>query len=447
MAIVSVLALAACQILPGNHPPRPVARAPVAVAPAKPLPAAKAPPSTAPSGAPASAAAPKLTPPGGPAAVDIGFLVPLSGANAALGRALLQAAELAISDSGNDNLTLLPRDTDGTAAGAAAAAQSALAAGAEIILGPLFSTSAAAVAPLAQARGVPVIAFSNDRAVAGNGVYLMGFTPREQIVRVVSYARTQGLSRFAALTPDTAYGKTVVAALQATVAKDGGSVTKLASYPEDATSTNDLSAIVKAFTSYSARHGALMAEKAKLARRDDAFSKAALKRLDGTDALGDIGYDAVVLPEGGLRLKTLSALLVYYDLDPSKTRLLGSGQWDVAGLGASQGLIGGWFASSPPDLVQRFQTRFAGIFAYKPPRLASLGYDAVALAAALVKSDPAQPFTASAITNPNGFSGYDGIFRFGADSVAQYGLAVLQVERSGFKVIDPAPRSFQQLGE
>lgn len=422
--------------------PKPVARAPAAAAPTKTLPAVKALPPTAP-----AEAAPKLTPPGGPSPVDIGFLVPLSGPNAALGHALLQAAELAVSDGDNANLTLLPRDTQGTAAGAAAAANSALAAGAEIILGPLFASSVSAVAPLAEDRGVPVIAFSNDHAVAGNGVYIMGFTPAEQIARVVGYARSHGLLRFAALTPDTAYGHAVIAALRASVAKDGGSVTKLESYPESASSTNDLSPIVKAFTAYDARHSALLAEKAKLALRDDSFSKAALKRLDSVDAIGDIGYDAVVLPEGGLRLKTLVALLVYYDLDPTKTQLLGSGQWDVPGLGHAHGLVGGWFASSPPDLEQAFRKRFAATFAYVPPRLASLGYDAVALTTALVKTDPAQPFSASAIANPNGFSGYDGIFRFGPHFVAQYGLAVLQVESSGFKVLDPAPTSFQQLGE
>ncbi len=440
VALLAVVALTACQILPGNQAPKPVARAPAVAPPTKTLPTAKTIPPTA-------ATAPRLAPPSGPAPVDIGFLVPLSGPGAALGHALLQAAELAVSDSGNANLTLLPRDTQGTAAGAATAANSALAAGAEIILGPLFATSVSAVAPLAAARSVPVIAFSNDRAIAGNGVYIMGFTPKEQIARVVGYARSRGLSRFAALAPNTAYGNAVIAALRASVAKDGGSVTKLVSYPEGTTSTNDLSPIVKAFTAYETRHDALLAEKAKLAHRDDAFSKAALQRLDGVDAIGDIGYDAVVLPEGGLTLKTLAALLVYYDLDPTKTQLLGSGQWDVPGLGHTHGLIGGWFAGSPPNLELAFQKRFTGTFAYQPPRLASLGYDAVALAAALVRSDPAQPFTASAITNPNGFSGYDGIFRFGTESAAQYGLAVLQVEPSGFKVIDPAPTSFQALGE
>ena len=100
----------------------------------------------------------------------IGLLLPLSGPKAPVGTALLNAAQLALFDARQTEVGLIVRDTKGTPAGAQAAAQSALAEGAALLVGPFFATSVAAAAPQARARQVAVIAFSNDPAVAGNGV-------------------------------------------------------------------------------------------------------------------------------------------------------------------------------------------------------------------------------------------------------------------------------------
>ncbi|HTZ36379.1 MAG TPA: ABC transporter substrate-binding protein, partial [Stellaceae bacterium] len=75
----------------------------------------------------------------GSQAVKVALLVPLSGPNAELGKAMLEAAQLALFTTGNDRLTLVPRDTTGTAEGAASAAKSVLADGAKLILGPLIA--------------------------------------------------------------------------------------------------------------------------------------------------------------------------------------------------------------------------------------------------------------------------------------------------------------------
>ena len=140
----------------------------------------------------------------GPA--KVGLLVPLSGPGAALGEDLLDAAQLALFDVGRTDLELLPRDTGDQPQKAEAAARSALDAGAELLIGPLYGRSALAVAPVAAARGVNVIAFSNDASVARPGLYVLGFRPEEQIERIVRYAAAQGRTRFAALAPEDAYG-------------------------------------------------------------------------------------------------------------------------------------------------------------------------------------------------------------------------------------------------
>src|SRR5437764_9518924 len=162
--------------------------------------------------------------PGGP--VKVAILLPLSGANAEPGKAMLEAAQLALFTTGNDRLTLVPRDTSGTPDGAANAARSAIAEGAQLILGPLLAAEVDAVKPVAGQANVNVIAFSTATQLAGGNVFLMGFVPRQEVVREVSFARERGLTRFAALAPNSQYGHLMAEALGEAVGAAGGTVVR-----------------------------------------------------------------------------------------------------------------------------------------------------------------------------------------------------------------------------
>ena len=116
----------------------------------------------------------------------VALLVPISGPNAAVGQSIANAANLAILDTGGARVRVTTYDTG---AGASAAAARALADGNRLFLGPLLAEEVRAVAAAARPAGVPVIAFSNDTSVAGNGTYLMGFSPTQSIERVVRYAK------------------------------------------------------------------------------------------------------------------------------------------------------------------------------------------------------------------------------------------------------------------
>ncbi len=380
-------------------------------------------------------AAPGLVPPGGADVIRIGFLAPLSGPNAGIGRALFDAAQLALFDLADDRLLLLPRDTAGQPEKAAAAATQLLAEGAQIIIGPLFSSATSAVAPLAQSRGVRVLSFSTDRAVAGNGVYLLGFTPDQQIARVISYSRSKGMTRFAMLAPDSAYGNAVAQAASEAVLQAGAELARVDRYPGDAA---DLTPVVRRFAAGLRALPPRPVDPA-LAPATPATS---LPAASGTE-LPPARVDAVLLPEGGARLRALAPLLPFFDIDPRVVKFLGTGLWDEASLGTEPALVGGWYAAPAPEGFADFARRFEQSFGRRPPRLASIAYDATALAGILARQGGAAAFTDPVLTNPDGFAGYDGIFRFRADGIVERGLAVLEVQRRGSRVIDPAPASFQ----
>mgnify|MGYP003114847088 CR=1 FL=1 len=376
-------------------------------------------------------------------AVRIAVLLPLSARQPSVrnvAESLLNAAQLALFEFGNPNVLLIPKDTRGTNSGAEGAAREALQEGAELILGPLFAGSVTAVRPIAAQRNVPVIAFSSDSSVAGNGVYLLSFLPEQDVDRVVDYAGLQGLTVFAGMVPQNSYGSLMRQALTNAVTARAGEVYSIESYPNRAEAMFEPA---RRLALYDDRKRALAREKARLeALVDDPEAEAALKALENRETLGDVPYQAVFVPAGGTELRSVAPLLPYFDVDPRKVQFLGTGQWDDASLGREPSLVGGWFAAPPRDAHRAFQQRYARAFGSEPPRIASLGYDATSLASALAARPQGQRFNEQILGNPDGFAGVDGIFRFLPDGRNERGLAVLELRRNGPVVVDPAPQSF-----
>jgi len=337
--------------------------------------------------------------------VKVGLILPLSAnGNAGLAaQSMRNAAELALSEFNNPNLQLLVKDDGGTAPGAQQAAQQAIGEGAEIILGPLFAHSVGAAAQIARARGVPLIAFSTDANVAANGVYLLSFLPESDVDRVVDYATSNGKRSFAALLPDNAYGSVVDAEFRQAVARKGGRVVGLEHYPADRQQIQE-----------------------PVRRVAEAARQA----------------DSIFIPDTADAVTSVVQGLAAGGLDRKRVQLIGTGLWDDPKIFADASLQGAWFAAPDPAGYRAFAGRYRAKFGQDPVRTATLAYDAVSLVAALVKTQGAQRFAPEILTNPSGFSGVDGIFRFRADGTNQRGLAVLRVAPGGPQVVSPAPRAF-----
>jgi ABC-type branched-subunit amino acid transport system substrate-binding protein len=346
--------------------------------------------------------------PSGATPARVALLLPLSGGTAetrALAEALERAAELAVFDAKNNDILLMPRDDGATPEKAAAAASKAIADGAEIIIGPLFAQNVTAVAPVARAGKVPVIAFSSDRSVGGNGTYLLSFQPETEVNRIVSYAARTGHNSFAALIPKSPYGEKVESAFRQSTSRAGARIAAIQPFDERAQA---------------------VAEPAK--------------------AIAQANADAILIPEGGTMLEAMAPALALNGVTARRTQLLGTGLWDDAAIAREPALEQGWFAAPVPDAFRDFTSHYRDVYGAAPPRIATLSYDAVSLVALLSRGRPYQRFTDRALTDPNGFKGVDGIFRFTADGAAERGLAILQVTANGFSVVDPAPRSFPQAG-
>lgn len=377
--------------------------------------------------------------------VKVGILLPLSGPNAELGQAMMNAAQMAVFDVGAENFELLPRDTQGTAEGARRAASEVRQQGADLILGPLFAPSVAAIKPIMQRYDMRAIAFSTDWTLAGDSVYIMGFLPFTQVARVATYAQDQGVRRIGALLPDDAYGDAVLSALRRSVGDGGNSeLVAVRRYDPEA---EDLSPIVREFANFDQRKARLEGLRRELSAGDDEASQRALKRLEAYETQGELPYDAVFLGAGGAALRRIAPLLPFFDLDPRRVRMLGTGLWDDPRTWRESALLGGWYAAPAPGLRSDFEKRYKQTYGQAPQRLSTLAYDATALAAKLGRYGPGgrPAYDHETLTSANGFIGLDGIFRFRDNGLVQRGLAVLEIGQGRARVIDNPPRTFRRV--
>ena len=344
----------------------------------------------------------------GTGAVRIALLLPLSATGNAgqIAVNFKNAAALALKDFKNANIQVMVKDDLGTPEGASAAASEALSQGAELILGPLFARSVAAVSAVARPANVPVIAFSSDTTAAAPGVYLLSFLPQSDVERVVSFAASRGKRSFAALIPNNAYGTLVEAEFQRATANAGVRIIASLHYDLDKTS--------------------MQTQATSLA--DNIKSGAA---------------DAVFLPDAGDAAPFLAQVLAANGVTPDKVTYLGSGQWDNDPRVTSESnLNGGWYPAPESAGFASFARRYQAAYGAAPSRTASLAYDATSLAAGLTARFGDQRFAQQTLTNPNGFIGIDGAFRLLSNGLNQRGLAVFQINRGSVQMIDPAPRTF-----
>jgi len=334
--------------------------------------------------------------------VKVGLILPLSASGNAgvAAQSMRNAAEMALAEFQNPNIQLLIKDDGGSPQGASQGTQQALAEGAEIILGPLFAGSVPATAQLTRTRGTSVIAFSTDSSVAGQGVYLLSFLPESDINRIVDYAAGIGKRSFAAMVPDNAYGNVVEAAFKQAVGRKNGRVVAFEKYGAD--------------------------------RATPARTVA--------QALGQA--DALLLADDGDSVVATADALTAAGSNLHNIQLLGTGLWDNPRVFASPVLQGGLYAAPDPSGFRSFAGRYRTKYGGEPVRTATLAYDAVALVAALARTQGGQRFAPQTLTNPSGFAGIDGLFRFRSDGTNERGLAVMKVTSGGGTAVAGSPKSF-----
>ena len=329
----------------------------------------------------------------------VALLLPVTGPDGDVGQSIANATALALSDTKVTNIRLITYDTG---LGVTAATRRAIADGNKLILGPLRGDNVLEAAAIARPAGVPIISFSNDVGVAGQNVFLLGHLPNQSIDRVVRYAKAQGLNRFGGIVSANVYGQRAQSSLTSAVRNAGGTLVGVQESDGSATSAD-----------------------------------AAARRLG---QLGQI--DAVLIADSGRAAVVTVPSLRRHGLKNAK--ILGTDLWNIDGsLASKPPMYGAWFASVSDTLYNQYATKYRTRFGRAPLRLSSLGYDSVLLVARVARDwRPGSKFPVSQLTDPQGFIGVDGAFRFLSNGLTDRMLEVQEIQAGKFVTIDAAPASF-----
>ncbi len=338
-----------------------------------------------------------------PARYRIGVLLPMTGKSAHIGKSIADAAQLAVDESGRTDFQIMIFDTGDTAEMAAQAADQAIAAKVNIILGPIFSDKVNKVAEKARAADLKVIAFSNNKAVAGRNVYILGLIPDQQVARVLKYAYDRGISGFSGLMPNNVFGNQVAELEERQVQYYGGEIRKISLIAG----------------------GDYMAATKEVA---DVYKAKSL--------VPDRKSEGVLIPEGSAKAMQMAGALKKNGI--GNMRLLGTALWDKEDTITNRGLNGAWFASTPYENSDLFIGRFISKYKYKPEDIAGLGYDAVTLSIAVADDG----FSDSSIRRSRGFDGVKGVYRFDGSNVNLRGYAIYEIRDGAAHVADPSPDHF-----
>lgn len=329
----------------------------------------------------------------------VALLLPVTGPDAEVGQSIANATALALADTKVTNIRMVTYDTG---LGVAAATQRAIADGNKVILGPLRGDNVIEVAEIARQAGVPIISFSNDVGVAGQNVFLLGHLPNQSIERVVLYAKSKGMNRFAGVVASNVYGQRAQSNLTTAVRAAGGVLVGIQE-------TNGTAA----------------------------SADAAARRLA---QLGTI--DAVLIADNGRAAITTVPALRRSGLRTAK--ILGTDLWNIDGaLAGSSPLYGAWFASVSDTLYTQYAAKYRARFGKAPLRLSSLGYDSVLLVARVARDwRPGTRFPIGQLTDPQGFIGVDGAFRFNPNGMTDRMLEVQEIQAGKFVTVSAAPSQF-----
>lgn len=343
----------------------------------------------------------EAVPTGGQGGQKVALLLPLSGKQAALGKAMQRAAELALFDKADNQIELSIHDTKSTPEGARQAATLAIQNQAGLILGPVMADEVKAASEVARYNNVNIIAFSNNKTVAGNGVFTLGYSPEEQIRSITVYAARHGLKNLAVLSPHSNYGQLLDREISRLSLQGQIPLSEIVHYSADMQNSN--------------------------------------KELN---PLRNLTYDALFIPEGGQSLEKLVLNLQNANIKLDRVKLLGTSQWDEPQTLQNPSFYGAWIAGPEPSSLRLFDEKYTSAYGASAPRLASLAYDAIAMVSVLKTHFPQNPYGIQALTQPKGFHGVNGIFRFMPDGTSERKLAILEITPAGLRLLQPSPQSF-----
>ena len=351
-----------------------------------------------------------------PDKLKIGVLLPLTGKYSYIGQSFLDTMQMVVYENKKIDSELIIKDTKANPSRAKKATKELVEQDVDVILGPFFSSSLKSSLKIAKYKNIPLISFSSDKKQKEEGVYLMGFEPEMQIVNITDYTIKKNYKRFAALLPNSEYGKRVLNIYRKVLNKNKLLLNKVELYDSN---TTDFEINIQKLVGL---------DKNPKLEKDEETGENLIETFDP-------GFDVLLLIETGDKLRQASATLTYYGVDFKKVKLIGTGEWHIDNIGSEPGLLGAWFVAPSPKLWQDFKKKFYKLYNYKPIRLSSLAHDSLTTVFSIIdKNEKIYELSYEDFQNSYGYTGIDGEFKFLSNGSVVRKLSILEVKQNSFKV-------------
>ena len=351
-----------------------------------------------------------------PDKLKIGVLLPLTGKYSYIGQSFLDTMQMVVYENKKIDSELIIKDTKANPSRAKKATKELVEQDVDVILGPFFSSSLKSSLKIAKYKNIPLISFSSDKKQKEEGVYLMGFEPEMQIVNITDYTIKKNYKRFAALLPNSEYGKRVLNIYRKVLNKNKLLLNKVELYDSN---TTDFEINIQRLVGL---------DKNPKLEKDEETGENLIETFDP-------GFDVLLLIETGNKLRQASATLTYYGVDFKKIKLIGTGEWHIDNIGSEPGLLGAWFVAPSPKLWQDFKKKFYKLYNYKPIRLSSLAHDSLTTVFSIIdKNEKIYELSYEDFQNSYGYTGIDGEFKFLSNGSVVRKLSILEVKQNSFKV-------------
>jgi ABC-type branched-subunit amino acid transport system substrate-binding protein len=249
--------------------------------------------------------------------------------------------------------------------------------GAQVILGPFYSEEANAAGVAVANSGVNVLAFSNNAAIAGGNVFVLGQTFDNTARRLANYAVRNGKSKVLIVHDRNVAGEVGKAAIERGVASAGGSVVGVTSYEFS-------------------QNGIVQAATGIVSTAKSSGATALFLTADTAGAL------PLAQPASGRQRNR-----------QGHDQFIGLTRWDIPpatlALPGRAGRLVRDARSRPARTVPR---ALRGAYGSQPVPVAGLAYDGIAAIGALAnRAKGGAPLSKGDLTQSAGFAGVSGIFR------------------------------------
>ena len=331
--------------------------------------------------------------------LKIGVLLPLSGEFKDTGESFLKAIQLALSDIGNKNIIIYPKDSKANALDAYLSAKEFAEHGIEIVIGPIFYDS---LERIGEINNITFISLTNKIEEIPKNTISFGINIDSQIKALKKYFDEIKISKTLLLFPSSEF----IYQSKYVVEKDLLKFYRTYSYN---TNPKKITGEIEKITKYRERKKDLE-RRIKILEKSDLYKdKNELKKLEQMHTLGKVNFDSVVVIDFGERLKSVLSSFMFSDVPSNEVNFFTLNQWFDETFFNEHAMQNLHFPSIDFDNLKKFEKKYYDTFDTKPNSVSILAYDALGLIYYCWLNNN-NKFNADQLYNKNGFKGLHGEF-------------------------------------